>query len=101
MSPFTTEEEWAFEQDMKARRELQVKLTKEMEKDQRNKLKELHHMHCPKCGMGLTEITFREARVDKCFSCGGTWFDAGEVEVTMTLEKPILNLILAVFKKSR
>ncbi|MBK6916071.1 MAG: zf-TFIIB domain-containing protein [Deltaproteobacteria bacterium] len=37
-------------------------------------------MHCPKCGMELSEITFRGVKVDKCFACGGVWLDDGELE---------------------
>lgn len=37
-------------------------------------------LRCPKCGGQLTEITYENVRVDRCESCSGVFFDAGEVE---------------------
>jgi Zn-finger nucleic acid-binding protein len=53
----------------------QSKAAEELER-----LKELHWMRCPKCGMELTEITYRTVKIDECFSCGGMYLDAGELE---------------------
>ena len=44
------------------------------------KLKELHSMKCPKCGMDLHTIELHGVGVDRCAACMGTWFDNGEVE---------------------
>ena len=30
--------------------------------------------------MELREIAIRNVQVDRCFSCNGTWLDAGELE---------------------
>ena len=46
---------------------------------ERDNLKQLHQMRCPKCGMELKEIEVRGVQVDRCFSCNGTWLDAGEL----------------------
>ena len=48
--------------------------------DEREQQKRLHWMHCPKCGSGLDEITFRGVKVDKCLTCGGVFLDDGELE---------------------
>lgn len=48
--------------------------------DERERLRLLHYMRCPKCGQELDEITFRDVKVDKCFSCGGVFLDDGELE---------------------
>ncbi len=48
--------------------------------------KELHWMHCPKCGAGLVTENFRSIQVDRCPECEGVWFDAGEVEGLMGKE---------------
>jgi len=50
------------------------------------KLKELHWMCCPKCGMELKEITYRGVEIDKCFSCGGVYLDDGELEAVAASE---------------
>ena len=40
------------------------------------RLRDLHHMHCPKCGLQLQEVKLRNVDVDVCFSCNGVFFDA-------------------------
>lgn len=52
----------------------------QLAEDERSRLKELHYMHCPKCGSSLTEVQFRGVQVDKCFACGGVYLDDGELE---------------------
>src|SRR5262249_32654029 len=47
---------------------------------EKQRLRELHFMRCPKCGLELEEIVLRGVRIDKCFGCGGLWLDAGELE---------------------
>lgn len=101
MSLITSEEKWAFEQEMNAMREYQRKIREKIEKEERKMLKELHHMRCPKCGMELREIKFKGVNIDKCFSCEGAWFDAGEIETMLALEKTTLDSILGLFKKSQ
>lgn len=39
-----------------------------------------HHMRCPKCGHKLATEEYHGLEVDRCTSCDGVWFDAGEVE---------------------
>jgi uncharacterized protein len=46
----------------------------------RERLKKLHWMRCAKCGEQLTEVQFRDVKVDKCFACGGVYLDDGELE---------------------
>ncbi|MEW6620309.1 MAG: zf-TFIIB domain-containing protein [bacterium] len=44
------------------------------------KQKELHFMHCPKCGHELHHINIEGIVLDKCDKCEGLWFDKGELE---------------------
>ncbi len=40
---------------------------------------EIHSMECPKCGHGMTEITYGgDVVIDRCTNCQGLWFDTGE-----------------------
>ena len=39
-----------------------------------------HSIECPKCGHGMTEITYGEVTIDRCTNCAGLWFDTGEAE---------------------
>ncbi|MDD5306563.1 MAG: zf-TFIIB domain-containing protein [Deltaproteobacteria bacterium] len=66
---------------------------------ERERRKELHHMHCPKCGGDLVEISFRSINIDKCTSCEGIWLDAGELELVLKEEDTtVMKRILSVFK---
>ena len=58
----------------------------ETAEEEKRRLKELHYMKCPKCGMDMEEIEFRNVKIDKCFSCGGLYFDDGELEQVITVE---------------
>jgi hypothetical protein len=40
-------------------------------------------MRCPRCGSALAEAEFHNVKIDRCKSCGGAWFDAGELEMVM------------------
>jgi predicted Zn-ribbon and HTH transcriptional regulator len=53
------------------------------EKEER---KQLHHMHCPKCGATLVEERYHGVQVDRCPECRGLWFDAGEAESLLDRE---------------
>ncbi len=66
--------------DLQTQREAQARRSAQLSPAEREALRKLHLMHCPKCGMELSEITFRGVKVDKCFACGGVWLDDGELE---------------------
>ncbi|MCA9695461.1 MAG: zf-TFIIB domain-containing protein, partial [Myxococcales bacterium] len=51
-----------------------------LDEDERKRLKDLHWMHCPKCGDDMAEVQFRGVQIDKCFACGGVYLDDGELE---------------------
>lgn len=38
-------------------------------------------MRCPKCRADMEPIEFDGTEIDRCKTCGGIWFDAGEIEV--------------------
>jgi DNA-directed RNA polymerase subunit RPC12/RpoP len=48
--------------------------------EERERLKKLHWMRCPKCGAELDELEFRGVKIDKCLTCGGAFLDDGELE---------------------
>jgi hypothetical protein len=99
VKPSEKEEEYfarlEFERKKKKEEETRIKL----EKAEKESLKKLHFMHCPKCGMKLIEINYKDILVDKCSSCDGVWLDAGELESISKLEKGKLDKLFGVFKK--
>jgi len=78
--PTATEEEYFARENAERMRKLAAEQKKSLAQAERDKLKQLHQMRCPKCGMELKEIEVRGVQVDRCFSCNGTWLDAGELE---------------------
>ncbi|MBM2839322.1 MAG: hypothetical protein HW415_1947 [Deltaproteobacteria bacterium] len=84
-----------YERRKKAEEEKQNKLAEEEKK----RLKELHFMRCPKCGMQLIEIDYKGIKVDKCSECEGIWLDAGEMETVSRLEKAGLDKLFSVFQR--
>ena len=98
--PSEKEEEYfarlEFERRKKAEEEKHGKLTEEDKK----RLKQVHHMRCPKCGMELIEIDYKGIKVDKCSECEGVWLDAGELGAVSKLEKTVLDKLFGVFAKT-
>jgi hypothetical protein len=67
-------------QEIARRRDAARQRYSQLSEPERARLKELHWMCCPKCGAQLTEVQFRQVKVDKCFFCGGVFLDDGELE---------------------
>ena len=47
-----------------------------------------HWLRCPKCGGQMEEIELDGVEVDKCGSCQGIFFDAGELEMLLSAKQP-------------
>jgi hypothetical protein len=52
--------------------------------EERQRLKDLHFMKCPKCGHDLKEEEVEGVTADRCTYCEGIFFDAGELERILT-----------------
>ena len=46
---------------------------------EQRRLKELHWLHCPKCGQTLLQEHYGTVEVDVCPGCKGLWLDAHEL----------------------
>jgi len=72
---------------------------RQMEQEEKKRMKDLHWMQCPKCGMEMIEIDFEGIKVDKCSSCLGIYFDDGEVSQLVDKNKPdFLGRLSSIFK---
>ena len=84
-----------FERKQKKTKEIQ----QQMQQAEKEKLKDLHWMQCPKCGMEMIEVDFEGIKVDKCSSCLGLYFDNGEVEQLVCKNKPgFMGRLSSIFK---
>ena len=99
VKPSDKEEEYFARLEFERKQKLQEQKAAKMAADEKKRLKELHFMRCPKCGMELIEIDYKGIDVDKCSSCEGIWLDAGELEAISKLEKSKLDKLFDVFKR--
>ena len=75
--PSEKEEEYFARMEYERKKKIEEEKQQKLGRDEKERLRELHYMKCPKCGMGLTEIDYRGIKVDRCSGCEGLWFDAG------------------------
>ncbi len=99
MTPSKKEEEYVKRMEHEKIKRLEVEKHKELAQEEKKKIKDLHYMRCPKCGMELIEIDYQNIQVDKCSECEGIWFDAGELDEISKLEKSGLDKLFSVFKR--
>jgi uncharacterized protein len=97
--PSSSEDEYFVREDAEKKRKLALQAKKEKEAAELKALKQLHWMHCPKCGLQMHEMKLRGVDVDVCFSCNGVFLDQGELE-HLQREEPrgVMNAILNWFK---
>jgi len=98
VKPSANEDQYFARQEFERKRELAGERQARLQKEERERARALHFMKCPKCGMPLEEIVWRDVRIDKCFGCDGIWLDAGELEGIRTKEAGFLGKVLDVFR---
>ena len=97
--PSEREDEYVARMEFERLKKLEEEKHKNLAMEEKNRLKELHNMRCPKCGMELIAIDYKGIEVDKCSECEGIWLDAGELEAVSNLEKSGIDKLFSVFKK--
>jgi uncharacterized protein len=78
--PSQSEEEYFVREDAEKKRRMALQVKKDTAADEQKRLRDLHFMHCPKCGLKMQEVKYRGVDVDVCFACGGVFLDKGEIE---------------------
>jgi hypothetical protein len=63
---------------------------------EKRRLKELHWMHCPKCGQELATEHHGPVEIDLCPSCRGLWLDANELETILASESGLFRSCLKI-----
>ncbi len=98
--PSRAEDEYFARQEIERRKKWAKEKEQNMAAGEKERLKQLHYMKCPKCGMDLSTIELQGVKVDQCASCGGIFFDAGEVEQLLNREKSqgALSKVFSVFR---
>ena len=94
--PTESEEEYIARIEYQRRKRVEEEKHREMAEQERLRRKELHFMHCPKCGMDLIEVDYKSLKIDRCSACGGIWLDPGELEAAVGLERGLLGRIFGL-----
>lgn len=101
--PSSTEEEYFAREEIEKKRKLALQQSEEMAVKQREELKQLHYMKCPKCGMDLQTLTKGKVDIDTCFNCQGVWLDAGELDQIVSQGSEsggkVMGAVLNLFKR--
>jgi len=101
--PSSTEEEYFAREDIEKKRKMALQQAEEMAVKQREELKKLHYMKCPKCGMDLQTLSRGRVEIDTCFNCQGVWLDAGELDQVMSqgseTSGKVMGAVLNLFKR--
>ncbi len=93
------EEAYIAREEFKKLQKIKTDRQRKLLEEEIMKLQELHFMRCPKCGMELVEIEYKNILIDECSGCEGIWLDAGELDSISRLEKSGLDKLFSVFKK--
>jgi len=102
--PSSTEDEYFAREEIEKKRKLALQQQTETEAKQKEALKQLHYMKCPKCGFDLHTITKGKLELDTCFNCHGLWLDAGEMERLLQGEGSdapgtVMKSVLGIFRR--
>ena len=102
--PSNLEDEYFAREDIEKKHKLAVKQAKEMADHEREELRKLHYMHCPKCGMPLHALKKGKVEVDMCFNCKGIWLEEGELQYFAHNEHEgfaarVMSSVLNIFKR--
>ena len=73
------EKEYFIRQEIERLKVLREKHLRETVQKTRDEMKQLHHMHCAKCGQHMETTILETVEIEVCPDCGGIYLDAGEL----------------------
>ena len=97
--PTKIEDQHIWEQELNLRlKKLEAEQQATVEAEKRRQ-RELHYMHCPKCGQKLSTQPYGPVEIDVCPSCRGLWLDANELETILANETGVLKSFLKILRQ--
>ena len=85
--PSEKEQEYFIRKDLERLKAMRDEHSKKQKEEERAKLKELHFMHCTKCGQKMATVTLTGVEVELCSGCGGMYLDQGELSKLTEVSK--------------
>jgi uncharacterized protein len=98
VKPSDKEEEYFAKQQYEKKKKIEEEKHKNLAAAEKTRLKDLHYMRCPKCGMELIEIDYKNIKIDRCSECKGIWLDPGELETVGRIGKTGIDKFFSIFK---
>jgi hypothetical protein len=92
-----SEEEYFARIEFDRRKKIEREKRQSLAVEEKKRLRELHYMKCPKCGMDLIEVDYKSIRMDKCPGCEGVWLDGGELNAVAKIDKSMVDRIFGLF----
>ena len=74
------EEEYFARVEAQKTEQLAKEIAKKEAEEAADSLKELHYLHCGKCGKKMDTTTFKGVEIEVCPNCGAVLLDPGELE---------------------
>lgn len=85
--PSDKEQEYFLRKEAERLKALREEHRQKLAEQERVKMKELHFMHCAKCGQTMTTTTLEGVEVEICSDCGGIYLDAGELDRMLAVRR--------------
>ena len=97
--PSNQEDEYFAREELEAKQRMAREQREKLAQAEKERLKALHFMKCPKCGMDLHAVKYGRLDVDTCFNCHGVFLDAAELrQIAQQDERhPVVDAILNWF----
>ena len=92
------EDQHVWEHELKRRLQILEAEQQATAETEKQRLKELHWMHCPKCGQKLATENYGSVEIDLCPSCRGLWLDANELETIIGSESGLFHSCLKMLR---
>jgi hypothetical protein len=98
----TQEDEYFAREDAEKLRKIAAQQRALLADDEKRSLRELHHLHCPSCGLKMGEVNYSGMKLDHCFGCGGTFLASGDLEKIARVDSGhVMNDILRLFEHKK
>jgi len=85
--PSEKEQEYFLRKELERIKALRDEYRQKQAELERVKLKELHFMHCAKCGQTMTTSKLGDVEIEMCPECGGIYLDTGELDKILDVKQ--------------
>lgn len=97
-----TEDEYFARVEASKKARLTAMLADDDARSEADRLKELHHLRCGKCGQLMTTTHYKGVEIEVCPACGAVLLDPGELQQLAGEERHgILTAVAHVFGFTR